>query len=323
MNEAVRYINQECNEKRYSRKHIDGYIRAEIFDSEKLMLLVNKGIEMLTEWMNGDYYESKNKRLAQLKGFDIPAIVMDVFVGICYITQEELFTSVTSEMAGRLRFSDKTEAIITTAEIMAVLCQTDAFDIRKASKGASLVIQSNIKLSDKLMDYIEHSQYLPPMVCEPRELTNNFSSGYLTHDDSLILGAGNHHSGDICLDVLNIMNKVELSLDLDFLCKVEEDPSDLSPEAMKASALKKGYIISNMDAELRSVEAMKQWNKFKKHSYRFYDLIQSQGNVFHLCHKVDKRGRIYCSGYHISTQSGSFKKAMIELAKQEYITGVP
>ena len=135
---------------------------------------------------------------------DILSLVTDIFVGVAYCLREELFTSVTAQMASRLRFSDKTEAITTTAELMAVLCNTDAFDIRKPAVYASLMIISRIQLSDKLVDFIDNSQYLPPMVCEPLELKTNFDSGYLTHNDSLILGSGNHHDGDICLDVLNL-----------------------------------------------------------------------------------------------------------------------
>lgn len=301
MNEAVQFIHQESNEKRYSRKHIDGYIRDEIEANPNLQAKVELGTKLLSNWMAGDYYASKNKRLFQLRGLDPRTIVMDIFVGIAYINHEELFTSVTAQMAGRLRFSDKTEAILTIAETMAVLCQTDAFDINKASRSSSLVIINRMKFSEKLMDFIENSQYLPPMVCEPRELRNNFSSGYLSHNDSLILGSGNHHDGDICLDVLNLMNRVQLSLDTEFLSKVEETPND----------------------PLETPQQIEQWRHFKKQSYRFYDLIVSQGNVFHLTHKVDKRGRSYAQGYHINTQGSSFKKAMVELAKEEYITGVP
>ena len=49
----------------------------------------------------------------------------------------------------------------------------------------------------------------------------------------------------------------------------------------------------------------------------------SQGNRFYLTHKVDKRGRIYAQGYHITTQGTAFKKAMIELAEPEFIEGAP
>jgi len=49
----------------------------------------------------------------------------------------------------------------------------------------------------------------------------------------------------------------------------------------------------------------------------------SQGNEFYLTNKVDKRGRIYSQGYHINTQGTSFKKAMIDLAHEELVTGMP
>ena len=186
------------------------------------------------------------------------------------------------------------------AEITAVLCATDAFDIEKANKMASLMVVSNIPLSERLVTFIEESQFLPPMVCEPLELTHNYSSGYLTHNDSLILGTGNHHDGDICLDVLNTMNKVALKLDTEFLSQVEEEPT----------------------FDLDTQDKLDQWNKFKEQSYMMYSLLASQGNQFYLTHKVDKRGRIYCHGYRISTQGTSFKKASLEFAKEELVTGI-
>jgi hypothetical protein len=299
------FILQEHNEKRFSRHHIDDYIREAIQTDPLMQDRISHGVRLLDAYIqlacNDGYYASKNKRVVQLANMELEPLVTDIFVGVAYCLYPELFTSVTAQMAARLRFSDKTEAITTTAEIMAVLCNTDAFDILKPSKYASLVVQSRIPLSQKLLTFIEESQYLPPMVVEPLKLINNFSSGYLTHNDSLILGSGNHHDGDICLDVLNLMNKVELSLDLDFLCKVEEDPT----------------------FDLDTQEKRNEWLRFKKQSYRFYDLIQSQGNVFYMTHKVDKRGRAYSQGYHINPQGSSFKKATIELANAEYIEGVP
>lgn len=294
-------INQEFNEKRYNRHHIDGYIRESIEASEYMQGKIDQGVDYLNQWLSVDYYPKKNARITQLKGMDLRQLVKDIFVGVAYIQREELFTSVTAQMAARLRLSDRVEAITLLAEVMAVLCHTDAFDILKASKMASLVIVSRIPLEDSLINYIEESQYLPPMVCPPRKLVSNRSSGYLTHSDSLILGHGNHHEGDICLDVLNTMNAVPLKLCTELLCQEEEEPTfDLDDEDKK-----------------------QQWMQFKKQSYRFYDLLVQQGNRFYLTHKVDKRGRIYAQGYHINTQGAAFKKAMIELADEEYVEGVP
>lgn len=294
-------ILQEMNETRYNRKHIDVKIRTEIEASSVMVTKLAQGVELVDTYIKGKYYDSKMERVAQLNGMDIPALVMDLFVGIAYSLKPDLFTSVSAQMASRLKFSEQTAAITTVAELMAVLCQTDAFDITKENKMASLMVVSCIPLSDKLTKFIENSQYLPPMVCEPLELTHNYSSGYLTHNDSLILGSGNHHDGDICLDTLNTMNQVALKLDTDFLCRVEEEPT----------------------FELDSQDKVDQWKRFKKQSTEFYVLMAEQGNQFYLNHKVDKRGRAYCHGYHISTQGAAFKKAMLEFSQEELVDGVP
>ena len=317
-------ILQEENEKRYSRKHIDGYIREAIENDPDMQAKVTLGVQLVLAYMGKSYYPSKNARIKQLVDLDIPQLVLDIFVGVAYCLKEELFTSITAQMAGRLKFSDKTEAITTVAELMAVLCNTDAFDILKADKMASLVIVSRLQLSKELVKFIENSAYLPPMVCVPLKLENNYSSGYLTHNDSLILGSGNHHSGDLCLDVLNTINTVQLQLDTQFLSTVEEDPTvEFTVAWAHKKAAEKGKTISDVKAKERVAKAIENFYKFKCQSYNFYSLMNSQGNKFYLTSKVDKRGRIYAQGYHINTQGTAFKKAMVELAHEELIEGMP
>lgn len=295
-------ILQEMNEERFNRKHIDVKIRTAIEGNPEMVAKIEHGSALVQEYLATTYsYASKNRRIAQLANMDVSAMVMDIFVGIAYSQRPELFTSVSAQMAARLKFSDRTDAITTVAELMAVLCLTDAFDILKPNKQASLMVVSRIPLSDNLKSFIENSQYLPPMVCEPLELTHNYSSGYLTHNDSLILGSGNHHDGDICLDTLNLMNKVALKLDTQFLCKAEEDPT---------------FDLDTQDKE-------DAWRRFKTQSYMFYSLMEQQDNRFYFTHKVDKRGRAYSQGYHLNPQGSSFKKAMLELADEELIEGVP
>ena len=292
---------QMINERMYNRKHIDSYIEQEITANPDMVVKIEQGIVLLNEWLNHSYYDSKNARLEQVKNLDLYPLIKDIFVGVAYCQIPELFTSVTAQLASRLKFSNKADGITTIAEIVAVLCQTDAFDIIKKDKFSSLMIQSRIPISDKVIRYVEQSNYLPPLVCEPEELTSNYQSVYLSHNDSLILGAGNHHDGDICLDVINSKNKVALSLDVDFLSAVEEEPT----------------------FEIDTVLKQQHWSKYKADSYKFYDLMVKQGNKFYLSNKVDKRGRSYAQGYHITTQGTAFKKAMIELADKEIVDGVP
>lgn len=298
MDMNTRIFWQEEVERKYNRKHIDGYIREALQASAAMQEKMAKGVALVEAYMAKDYYASKDARIAQLVGMDLPRLVEDIFVGVAYVLRPELLTSVTGQLAGRLRFSDRVEAITTVAELLAVVCATDGYDITKAGRMGSLMVVSRLQLDPELVEFIENSEYLPPMICEPKELTSNYSSGYLTHEDSLVLGgAANHHEGDLCLDVLNRMNKVALRLDMDFLRTVEEAPS----------------------FEIETQEQAEQWQRFRGQSAKFYALMVKTGNRFHLTHKVDKRGRIYSCGYHISTQGTAYKKAAIEFAMQEHV----
>lgn len=316
-------VLQEMNEENYNRKHIDVKIRKAIEANPGMKPKLEQGVELVKAYLAGTYYASKARRVAQLQSLDLEALVMDMFVGVAYSQRPELFTSVSAQMAARLNFSDRTEAIATVGELLAVLCQTDAFDIIKANRQASLMLVSRIPLPANLIAFIENSEYLPPMVCEPLPLVHNHSSGYLTHNDSLMLGSGNHHDGDLCLDALNIVNKVRFKFDLDFLCKVEEEPSDITVDKIKEAAGKKGKYISDGQAKERVRLALEGWDTFKSQSYVFYSLMAQQGNRFYLTNKTDKRGRTYSCGYHINPQGAAFKKAQLELASEELVEGVP
>lgn len=293
-------ILQEMNEYRFSRKHIEKKIR-EVLKDPLIQKKLDQGTKLVKAWMSGDYYESKNQRIQHLQNLDIRELVEDLVVGIAFHTQEQLFTAVVAQIMGRLGFSNKAEAAMTTSEIVAVLCETDLFDITKGGTYESLYIVSNIVLPDNLLRYIGDSLTLPPMVCEPLTLTNNYDSGYLTHNDSLVLGAEKHHDGDLCLDVLNTINRVPLTLDVSFLSSLEEEMSEklVTPEQKE---LAKEHIQQTKE---------------------ICHLLAQQGNKLWFTNKVDSRGRIYSSGYHLNPQGTAYKKAMLEFFEEEIVEGVP
>lgn len=326
MDTHAQIMVQEAIERKYSRKHIDGYIRKAISENPVNQSKVDKGVALIKDWMEGQYRPEKEARIKQLKAYatDLPQLVTDLFVGIAYMQKPQLMASVNVQLSGRLGFDDRSDAIQTVAEMLSVLCLTDAFDITKESRMASLMVVSRIELPDRLLRFIEHSDYLPPMVCGPLYLENNYDSGYLTHKDSLILGKGNHHDGNICLDVLNIANSVKLKLDVDFLLALEEDKSfELKSEEdfdEWVAIKKKHKQFPSYAHYVAYVEGM--WETFKGTSAEMYMEMINAGNKFHLTHKVDKRGRIYSQGYHINTQGNPYKKAMIDLANEEIVEGV-
>lgn len=301
MDTMLQIVRQEALEAKFCRKQIDPKIREAILANPGMLNKIEHGVELVQQYCAQQVYASKMARLAQVSLLDPKELVLDIFVAMAYFQVETLFTSVCAQVSGRLGFDDRREAILTVSELLAVLCETDAFDLTKAGRTDSIMAVSRIPLEHELIEWIYNTAYLPPMVCTPLELENNYSSGYLSHKDSLILGAGNHHDGDICLDVLNTMNQVALKLDTTFLCTMEEVPKH----------------------DLETAEQRDLWQAFKAKSAQMYVLIATLGEQFYLTNKVDKRGRVYAQGYHINTQGSPYKKAMIELANEEVVQGVP
>jgi hypothetical protein len=292
---------QLTNEYRFSRKHINERIRQAIEAKPEYQTMVDDGIARVEAWLTQPFYNSKRARLDQLEQMNIPALVADIIVGSAYFQKPETFVSVSSMLAKHLDFSDHRDAIITIAELCAVLCWTGAFTIFRESEDLSMMFISALQFPPELTESIERSRYLLPMVCEPQPVTSNFESPYLTHNDCRILGKKNGHDGDICLDIINTQMAVPLKLATDFISSVEEVPT----------------------YELDTAEKLQEWSRFKRESYELYHLIVKQGNRFWLDQKVDKRGRLYAQGYHIHTQGSAFKKACIELSDEELVSGVP
>lgn len=288
-------------EKDYSRKHINSKIQKIVSESEYVQAKIDLGVLLVENLMNGSYYESKEKRLKQLHSLNIRDLVNDIIVATCHFQVPELFVSAVSQLTHHLGFDDKEDAIKTTAELLAVLCETDLFDIVKPSKFESLYLVSSVELPEDFLRYVENVGFLPPLVCEPKKLKTNYDSAYLTHKESVLLGPGNHHNGDACLDTLNIINSVPLKLATDFISTFPEEPQK----------------------ERITQEQEQEWNNFRDRSLEMYSLIVSCGNKFWFNHRYDKRGRVYSTGYHIHTQGSPYKKASVELYNEEIVEGVP
>lgn len=287
-------------EERFSAQHVSKLLREFTEESEAFHRKVLEGVKLLENWMKQSFHTSKQQRLEQLQYMDLEHLVSGIFRATMHAYKPVLFTAAVAMTVEQLGWDDKPAAIQTMAEILAVLCQTDVFDIFKETKVSSLMLVSNAQLGD-IKKAMEMIQYMPPMIVEPLEVNHNRDTGYLTLKDSLILGGkANHHEGNICLDVLDIQNKVCLKIDTQFINSFAEVPK-------KA---------------LETKEAEENWFQFKKKSDEMYRLILRTGNKVWLTHRVDVRGRMYAQGYHLNTQGASYKKAMLELATEELVTGI-
>ena len=288
-------------EERFSLKNINCSVEDEIQNNPDNKSKIAAGVILLKAWISQSYYPSKDARLRQLDPLSFEQLVNEVFTTVAYCQKPVPFVSVAGYLAMRIGFDNHVDSIKTVAEVIAVLCSTDAFDINKPDKKESLEVISKLQLSDGLIKRLEECHFITPMVSPPEIVTNNFQSAYLTYNESLILGSNNNHVGDICLDVINRQNSVQLTLNEAFLTTVPEIPRH----------------------EIDTAKKLSEWNQFLTESRDVYALMLAAGNKFYLTNNVDKRGRLYARGYHISTQGTPYKKAMLELAHQELITGVP
>lgn len=292
---------QIAQEETYSRKHINKHIENFIKSDPGAYAKVTQGVELLQVWLKQPYHKEKQARLAQLDPLNLEELTLDIYVRIAYCQVPELFVSITAQLAAKLGFDNHRDSILTIAEVTSILAITDAFDIIKGSTFESLNIVNLLTMPTELIDRINRCMYLPPMLCPPQKVESNYESGYLTHNDSLILGSDNAHNEDICLDVLNTQNQIALSLSIEFLEQVPEAP----PKAPEDQ------------------DQCNFWRTFIQQSIDLYMSIVAHGNRFYLTNKVDKGGRLYSQGYHINTQSYPYKKAMIEFADKQQVTGVP
>lgn len=305
MREFERVHIQESIEHNYFKQHVNKTVLE--FLEEKYGAGIDQCAEFFQEWLDDVKANckspSKVDRVAFLEGFDLRELATKLLVLAAYETKPTLFTSLAAKAAGVLFFSDKADSIQTCSELYAVMAHTNAIRIWKEERSDSLSVMSNMELSEQIQRYMDNVRFNMPMICEPKELMSNSDSPYLTVNDRLILGKGNLHGGNISLDVLNKLNKIPLSLNKLFLSTVEEEPTK----------------------EWETPEQQENWDQFKKESYELYIKIASgvYKNRFYLPNSVDKRGRIYSRGYHVTTQGTAFKKSMVDFAKKEVVTGIP
>jgi len=146
-------------------------------------------------------------------------------------------------------------------------------------------------------------QYPLPMIEEPVPVRNNLQTGYQTISGSIIL-KDNHHAEDVCLDHINRMNRIPLSLNTDVVSFVQHQWKNL--DKPKDGESKEDFR-----------KRVKAFEKYDKSSRGVIKALLAQGDRFWLTHKYDKRGRTYSQGYHISYQGSDWNKACVEFADAE------
>jgi len=318
-----RYLLQRKIEETFSKKFIIQKAVDDLLTCESIVSKLNKGVEILYSWFNEEHGIDKSLRLLALQQLDVNELVEHTVALVAlHCSKPMKLVSIASMCIGHLKMADKVDAIQTMAEVIAMLSDTDLFDCRKTADG--WVVLSRIGLDEEVLRYAYNAFYLPPMIIKPRQVRHNRDSGYITQrGESLILGYyENHHDDGICLDTINTLNSNEYELDTDLISSLSEDPLEITIEKLQENAAAKDKYLSRFDAEKKLKQILDTWDDYQEECYKIQTLMLYHGNKFYLQNKVDKRGRIYTCGYHISPQASSFKKAMINLAKKEIVTGL-
>lgn len=152
---------------------------------------------------------------------------------------------------------------------------------------------SCVILPSDLRNEISKQHYPLPMLSTPKPVTKNKGGGYHSIKLPLLLGSKlSRHNYPQSYDTINKLNSTPLLIRKDYI-----NPDLVNP--------------SN-----RKHEALAEWRRHHKQLVELSASLPNDSSVY-LTHAYDKRGRIYCRGYHFSYQGDSYHKSLIEINKPE------
>jgi hypothetical protein len=160
-------------------------------------------------------------------------------------------------------------------------------------------------ITDQVQADLDRYQYPLPMVVPPLRVRDNRETGYFTAKDSIILRK-NHHDDDVCLDHINRTNRIRFMINFDTAAMIANSWRNLDKP-------KPGESQRDFD------KRVKAFNKYDRSSKEVITKLLAHGNEFYLTHRYDKRGRVYCQGYHVNYQGSPWNKAVVELADREFV----
>jgi hypothetical protein len=160
-------------------------------------------------------------------------------------------------------------------------------------------------VSEEVKVELSKYQYPMPMLVEPKEVKENRDSGYLTTKSSIIL-KHNHTEDDVCLDHINRMNRVPLTINHQTSWMVDNHWEGLDHK--KDDETVEDYALR-----------VQAFRKYTATSYDIMEHLAVADDRFYLTNKYDKRGRTYSQGYHVNPQGADWNKSVIELADKELI----
>lgn len=262
-------------------------------DNEGGLDPLDQSVELIWDYLETEYeYESKNLRLDYVaEGLtltDVYEWVTAIFTA-ALVNHQLTYQALCGMLQHRIKSPHLSVSakVLTVAEMAALCSKTGLIQIIKQGPGKSILIEPGFNLDVEIPVRDKH----PLIFQEPEPVTNN---------QGLILGnPQNQHDKEICLDHINRMNRIPLSLNERFIFTYVETPKK----------------------PLDTLQKKEQWDKHVEDSYEKYAEFIVNGNKGFLKYAYDTRGRVYDTGYHITSQGTGYKKAILELANKELIKG--
>lgn len=204
-------------------------------------------------------------------------------------------------LVGLLRHHFGDKALQLTADMLLRCCDADLMDWEPVTR--MFVVRFTIDA--EVQAQLDRFQFPLPMVVKPMKVEDNRHTGYIVGNGSIILKR-NHHDDDVCLDHINRMNALPLTLNHEVVKMVKNQWKNLD----KA---KQGESAQDFDRRKKAFE------KYDRCARDVIALLQKEGDQFYLTHKYCKRGRTYPVGYYVNTQGNSWCKATVEFFNKEIV----
>lgn len=273
---------------------------------------IDEAIRLIQEFRSQEYFskkgnplKKKNRRLAKWdpRHEDIYELVIAIWC-MTMVHGPMTMQAVCGLLNNRIDMVNTIDRVHILASCVALVSKTGLIQVHRGESGQNIMVDSEYQMGDEL-----------PVIDRHGTVFNRVQPVYSNLDPdqgSMLLGGKiNHHEKNICLDHINKMNRIPLTLNKGFLFKYAEDP-------------KKDYFTDewgNEDPAWKHQVKEDMWKLFKgKSQEKYLELMSSKGgNRCYLNHKYCTRGRTYAVGYYINTQGSSFKKACLELAHKEML----
>lgn len=258
-------------------------------DSHEILPEMQQAINLAFKWAHTTYsYASKNQRIQEWRRAMTPsdtpfyAIMCHVFAGTLLHPQGMTYQAMIGYISSNVQCADPLDRAKCAAEMIALAYQADLITVTRVSD-KTLLVSTEFVLPVEIPAFGKHL----PQFKRPAPV-----------DFIPILGCRfKQHNEDICIEHIDRMNSIALSLDERIIDAMEE----------------------YQKSEPETTEQEEQWQEFKRRSAETYQTVLENGNRFYLRHNYDTRGRCYCEGYYINYQGSQYKKAIVQLADKEVV----